>query len=428
LERVLDAIELQTYPTALIEVVLCDDGSDQPVQVAERPFPVTVVRLEKTPGFGAGRARNAAAERASGSVLLFLDADVVPERQVVASYLRWFSLRRDVVPMGLCRFVEMDDLPAEVFRDLLRVGGLSDMFEGRDVDDQAWRENTFGRTADLTIEAADAFRVVVGATFAVAAEMFVAVGGFRELGIRGIEDTELGYRLHNRGAILILDRDAAHWHQGRRNMTQSRRAQIDEVRAPFVRQLLPVRGFRKRRPEPIVDTIDFVPRVIVHLLSDVDPASEAGVLLRSGTPVPDDCVVVFGDGDPSSTSSLPHVPAFAHLFVPESAHISAGTIDLLLAVLHDKNLGRVVIESNSGDQPVIFQTSRARARAARFGPGQDWAELNPEFQTLRVDPQKCGVSWGNDALSQPPLSRTWRRIQGFGSAFLRRVRSAMPHR
>ena len=160
--------------------------------------------------------------RASGDLLMFLDADIVPERQVVASYARWFVERSDVMAMGLCRFADMEELTDQEFRRLVAEDSLGAHFDGNEIDDQEWREKTFRRTDDLRIEAVDAFRIVIGATFAVTAAQYWAVGGFRELGIRGIEDTEFGYRVHANGAVMVLDRDAVHWHQGRRNMNLDR--------------------------------------------------------------------------------------------------------------------------------------------------------------------------------------------------------------
>ena len=118
LRRVLDAVRLQTYPSSLMEVVIADDGSEPPIRVpGDYPFPVSVLRLERRLAFGAGRARNAAACRASGDLLVFLDADIVPERQVVACYARWFVDRSDVLAMGLCRFADMEELTDEDFRN-----------------------------------------------------------------------------------------------------------------------------------------------------------------------------------------------------------------------------------------------------------------------------------------------------------------------
>ena len=49
---------------------------------------------------------------------------------------------------------------------------------------------------------------------------------------------------------MVLDRDAVHWHQGRRNMNLERKKQIRLDRRPYVERLLPVQGFRKEVPIP----------------------------------------------------------------------------------------------------------------------------------------------------------------------------------
>ena len=270
LARVLDALALQTYPSDLIEVVIADDGSDPPIATPKGyPFPVAVVRLERTLAFGAGRARNAAASRASGDLLMFLDADIVAERQVVACYGRWFGQRSDVVVTGLCRFADLDTLTDDELHQLVAEDGLSRHLEGRQVDDQEWRENTFGRSDDLRVETTDAFRIVIGATLAVTADQYWAVGGFRELGIRGIEDIEFGYRTHANGAVLVVDRDAVHWHQGRRTMNLQRKAQIKLDREPYAQRLLPVGGFRHGPPDPPDRPVHTVPRAVVHVSGGV---------------------------------------------------------------------------------------------------------------------------------------------------------------
>jgi glycosyltransferase involved in cell wall biosynthesis len=62
----------QTIPPQ--EIIVVDDGSDDDtVAVISRRFPmVGIVRL---PGLGAGPARNAGVEAASGNIIMFLDSD-----------------------------------------------------------------------------------------------------------------------------------------------------------------------------------------------------------------------------------------------------------------------------------------------------------------------------------------------------------------
>jgi GT2 family glycosyltransferase len=351
LQRVLDALALQTYPSALMEVVIADDASDPPITVTrDYPFPVSVVRLQRTLAFGAGRGRNAAASRASGDLLVFLDADVVPERQVIASYARWFVDRSDVMAMGLCRFADMDNLTDEEFCRLVATDGLGAHFDGMEIDDQEWREKTLRRTDDLRIEAIDAFRIVIGATFAITAAQYRAVGGFRELGIRGIEDTEFGYRVHANGAVMVLDRDAVHWHQGRRNMNLERKEQIRRIRKPYVERLLPVSGFRRDVPDPLDRPVHTVPRTVVHAGGDAERLNE---LRRRVDP---DDVVVAADEVAQAPDGMPFVASFCDVWLPAEAAISESTIRLITRELEDRGVGTILIRAPSGSVLVAMRT------------------------------------------------------------------------
>lgn len=74
--RTLEGIARQSWPMSGIEVIVVDNGSEQPVSLsAEYPFPVQVIRCE-IPGSYA--ARNAGAAVAKGEVLAFTDADCMP--------------------------------------------------------------------------------------------------------------------------------------------------------------------------------------------------------------------------------------------------------------------------------------------------------------------------------------------------------------
>jgi glycosyltransferase involved in cell wall biosynthesis len=74
--RTIEGIALQSWPEDRIEVIVVDNGSEQPVIFSvQYPFPVRVIRCE-TPGSYA--ARNAGAAVAKGEVLVFTDADCIP--------------------------------------------------------------------------------------------------------------------------------------------------------------------------------------------------------------------------------------------------------------------------------------------------------------------------------------------------------------
>src|SRR5690554_2289722 len=74
--RTLEGLSRQFWPMESIEVIVVDNGSEQPVVLpGEYPFPVQVIRCE-TPGSYA--ARNAGAAVAKGEVFAFTDADCIP--------------------------------------------------------------------------------------------------------------------------------------------------------------------------------------------------------------------------------------------------------------------------------------------------------------------------------------------------------------
>ena len=140
LGRTLRCLAEQTYPSHLFEVVIGDDGSDVPIEIPSGlPYEVSVVRQDRTLDFGAGRARNLAGRAAAGDVLFFLDADVIPERQVVESYARWFTQTDLAVPMGVLSFVDLDHLDDRVLTALVASGLMGDHFSNAEVDNQSWR-------------------------------------------------------------------------------------------------------------------------------------------------------------------------------------------------------------------------------------------------------------------------------------------------
>ena len=367
LSHILRGISFQSYPQELIEVIIADDGSADPVRITEKyPFPVKVIRLERTLDFGAGRARNAAARFSHGEILIFLDSDVIPERQVVEAYARWFDLRDDVVPMGLINFVAADNFSDSIFEDVFKSGSPSMYFSGQEIDEQTWREYVFERTDELTIEDSGAFRIVVGATLAISRRQFDEVGGFRELGLRGIEDTEIGFRLHLNGAILIIDRLARHWHRGTRNISGKQRDAIMHAREPFICRLIPHSRYRGEPPDQFSGPIHTVPRALVYL---ADVSTSDAVLpeihtLRNG--LPNDYVVLCEDEthvDPTCS----FVPCLATVRIAEGTQVSATIIEKMLDLIEKRSVGEVRGISEAGEVLVTATMTRAMRRELHDG-------------------------------------------------------------
>ena len=213
LARTLAALEGQTYPRELFEVVVVDDGSPRPLaRPRSTPLDLKVARQEDL-GFGLARARNTGARAAAHDVLLFLDADMLPEAGWLAAHARWHHAVPDAVTQGLRAHVSVDGVDAGMIRN--RPGTLKELFAGREVDPVPWFELYWARTDDLTSKRDDLFRAVAGANLGVRRGFYELVGGFDESFTQwGGEDTEFVYRAYTRGGLLVPVREAFAWHQG----------------------------------------------------------------------------------------------------------------------------------------------------------------------------------------------------------------------
>lgn len=259
----LAALAAQTYPSDLLEVVVVDDGSTPPLELPElRPANTRVVRPQAS--WGRANACHTGAEAATGDVVHWLDADMVPCRDHVEAQMRWHHLLDHAVVLGHKTFVDPEDLPpvAEV-ADAVRDDRLDALFAGRWTSDHEWVEKIWRRSDDLTRSGFRAFHVHVGATASVPRAFYRASGGM-DAGLKLGEDVELGYRMAVRGAVFVADREARSWHLGRSTLME-REQEVQRYNAPFIAERVPdLRKFRTTRGrsyrvplvEVVVDTRD----------------------------------------------------------------------------------------------------------------------------------------------------------------------------
>ncbi len=85
-ERAIGHLRQQTYPAASFEILVVDDGSEDGTGAAAERLGARVVRHERNRGRVA--ARETGARAALHETLVFLDARVVPEREVLANAAR----------------------------------------------------------------------------------------------------------------------------------------------------------------------------------------------------------------------------------------------------------------------------------------------------------------------------------------------------
>ncbi|MFP4002365.1 MAG: glycosyltransferase [Alphaproteobacteria bacterium] len=100
LERCLDSIFAQTPPPGGFEVIVVDNGSDEPLErtLDRRRFPDVRLGTEKKPGPGPARNRGAAIARAP--VLAFIDADCVAAGDWLRTIYRAFVENPELAVAG----------------------------------------------------------------------------------------------------------------------------------------------------------------------------------------------------------------------------------------------------------------------------------------------------------------------------------------
>ena len=197
LARTLAALERQTYPQHLFEVIIVDDGSEPPLESLPPPTPdpgasnglqLRIVRQQRR-GVGIARARNTGVHAAAHDIILFLDSDSMPESGWLAAHARWHHYVSDVLTVG---FRAHASAPAQVDRHLYML-----------------------RTNDLSTRSDDLFQAVIGGNFGISREFYWQAGGHDESFERyGREDNEFCYRVYNHGGLFAPVRDALVWHQG----------------------------------------------------------------------------------------------------------------------------------------------------------------------------------------------------------------------
>jgi GT2 family glycosyltransferase len=89
LRRLFDALANQTYPRDRFEVVVVDDGSSDGTAEMVRTLAVPyTLRLVQQSNSGPSVARNRGVAEAQGSIVVFVDDDVIPSPDLIAEHVR----------------------------------------------------------------------------------------------------------------------------------------------------------------------------------------------------------------------------------------------------------------------------------------------------------------------------------------------------
>ncbi len=443
----LAGLERQTYPRDLFEVVVVDDGSDPPLDLAAldlgaaSPLSLRVVHQEDL-GFGLARARNNGARAAQGDVLVFLDCDMVPEAGWLAAHARWHHAASDVLTLGFRHHVEVDGIGVADVRE--RDGTLADLFEGRPIQRPEWIERRMEATDDLASDADDVFRAVTGGNFAVSKDFFTAAGCFDESFTQwGSEDVEFGWRAYALGAVLVPERSALCWHQGEGAVLSEDESISLGQQRDKLSHLIPDRRLRTSPPgrsytvpqfvvtvEPghadetdVLDTVEQVLAANAHDLVvwvDERPGEQLERLRRLLDPDPRVSVGSAGG------AALAHPAAAFHVRVPAGAQVRPRMLDRLQNQLGTAAAGKSDLASGHrvgiARGWVVHRARRSGSAVAEFG-----TVIELDVDSLQVTQEAKPQGWLAGKLHGPAkrFLRLWARMRRhLGTLFVavRRIR------
>ncbi|NUL59322.1 glycosyltransferase [Brevibacterium luteolum] len=178
LTAVLAGISAQDY-TGDIEIIVADDGS---ATAPEVPAGVRLVRQDDR-GFRAAAARNLGAAHASGTILVFLDGDTIPQPGCITALAEALVAEPWTLAVGSRRMLDTGTTPPA------------------DLGEPAWLTRAWADTADLQRIDDTGFRFIISAVLALTRELFDTIGGF-DAGFIGYggEDWELAWQARLAGA------------------------------------------------------------------------------------------------------------------------------------------------------------------------------------------------------------------------------------
>ncbi|MEO5854203.1 MAG: glycosyltransferase [Nocardioides sp.] len=236
---VLAGLAAQTYPAHLLEVVVSDDSPEPMAALPEvRPERTRLVRTAV--GWGRAAACHSGALAAEGEVVHWLDSDMLVERDHVEAQLRWHGLLDHAVVLGHKWFVDpapLDGVDPAAVREAVADGRVADWFTGQEREGHTWVEELYERTDDLRNAGPRAHRAHVGATASLPRALYLESGGM-DPALKLGEDSELGYRLAECGAVFVADHEARSWHLGPTHVMR-RQDEVNDYNFPFLADRIP---------------------------------------------------------------------------------------------------------------------------------------------------------------------------------------------
>ena len=387
LDLVLAALAGQTHPRARLQVVVSDDGSARPPDLSAGADLDPILVRQEDRGFRAAAARNLGAAAGDGEVLVFLDADTVPEPDYVSCLTRLPAVLPDALVGGRRRHADLTDWTPARWRAWRSGQGPGPL----ELTEPGWLRDAYARTDDLLRTEPRNYRFLISATMACSRRLFDEIGGFDPSMVGyGGEDWDLAFRAGNAGAVLAHQRDAVAWHDGPdwagRDLPDDVRRRSKTAETLALARRIPEPGARGR------GRIFDVPDLIAGLDVTGWPTASAVLTIQTVLAAGDVQVVVRGagaaavreefDADPRVRTDNPRDAvqdrsrATLLVLAPLRGSDPVAAWSGLRDRLHQQGLARLTVADELGPL-AVFTARRAERRARRWAAdlGREEAEL-----------------------------------------------------
>lgn len=213
LKTVLNSFNFQDYNEGY-EVIVVDDCSSDPVKdnIGELKLNYDLVVHRLNNNSGRSVARNEGAKISRGNILIFCDADRIPEYNFIAEHVKIHKLYQgDILVLG--RIVEtfLSDFDKK-YKNYLHFENISYVYKtARDFNyfdyiEEIYDENGFTDTKIAWVS-------LFTSNFSISKRLFIQSKGFDEdFSKWGFENFEFGYRLSQMKVRYILNRNAINFH------------------------------------------------------------------------------------------------------------------------------------------------------------------------------------------------------------------------
>ncbi|MEH7547275.1 glycosyltransferase family 2 protein [Neobacillus vireti] len=243
------SLEYQTFNTRKMEVIFINDASTDQTEEALKnyhpPFQFNYIRNTKK--LGRARVRNLGIQAARGSILIFLDAEMITEPDFVANHFNYHQNSQNLIVTGAmyakalysCIFPEFSD---RIMKKLENLAKKNQKIYERFQDCKFPLETSYpliekddivqGTFKEISYRAYPWFQGIISnfneelegfmfpwmafltGNMSIRKELIIQAGMFdEEFYHYGYEDWELGYRLHQMGAKYIVSNKLTTYHQ-----------------------------------------------------------------------------------------------------------------------------------------------------------------------------------------------------------------------